>query len=613
MKKKIFNLLKLFVLVLALFISFIGMKLNVFAAQSEFVGEPSFIPAHVAGTPSNNESVLVSLKGATVTVPSDWTAPLNNKGYYNVIGTISYGSVTNAEVTSFGIGFNVSFDGAEENCISYSNPRSPYTVDKFVSFTISFSSGSSLTDTNLIQWFVDNNATIIGGVYSDDVVSVTNDIGETKLVWELNWLETTEEIPCNYVEIYPSSDTKQCYIVFKKSFSIPMQLIVKSEDDESVYASCDVDCYERTETVGSASLSVSLDGSTNSDLLLGQDVEENEITFNGNTSYESIFTDQKIEINSMTATAVKVGTLATTQEVSYNIGLSEELQTLLEDREITFISTTSNLFTSTIKGLLERLITFTNDNKEIIYEALNTCDNWFRVDVEVVDKYHDEIINEYLYTINIIGFVINDYFNNSTIPTDLTNYKVTIPSGWTVNSAEIILNINGYFYNSVSSSFKNFTTFNLGYDFDDIDGIPFASSNSVFFENGAIMSYSNDSNLEFILLSGDDLNDSLFKNWLEDNNATFEYFNYFSVVFNNSSTYVFPLGGGSSYPFVNLDGLYDLTHSQYIKAPAVESYVALMPSNQTIYGNKNGSSPVYGDSFVFSGSILYTAFNSGGA
>lgn len=96
----------------------------------------------------------------TVTVPAGWTAPSNSNGYYNVEGTISYGSVTNAAIASFGIGYNVGYEGAEENCISYNNPLSPGNiVTQFVSFTITFSSGSSLTDTNLIQWFVNNGAT----------------------------------------------------------------------------------------------------------------------------------------------------------------------------------------------------------------------------------------------------------------------------------------------------------------------------------------------------------------------------------------------------------------------------------------------------------------------
>lgn len=469
MKKKIFNLLKLFVLVLTLFVSFTGMKLNVFAAPDGFVPDPSpnLPPIDDEDTSLNHEPVLVSLKGATVSVPSDWSASAGY-GDFNVHCYITFND-TQYYSQCIHIGYRMNTDGSDTS----ENDRISFDSDELLPFEYScispqasivfvFIGGNQLNNPDLIQWFVDNDAIITGGVYSDDVVSVTNDIGDTKLVWELNWLETTEETVSDYVEIYPSSDTKQCYIVFKKSFSIPMELVVKSEDDESIYASCDVDCYERTETVGSASLSVSLDGSTNSDLLLGQDGEEDEITFNGNTSYESIFTDQKIEINSMSATTSKVGTLSTTQEVSYNVGLSEELQTLLEDREITFVSATSNLISSTVKGLLESLITFTDDNKETVYEALNTCDNWFRVDVEVIDKYHDEIINEYLYTIDIIGFVINDYYETPSVPTDLTGYTVNVPSGWTCFEDWCGFGITG------SITFNNKTY--CFYDYDNLTG-----------------------------------------------------------------------------------------------------------------------------------------------
>ena len=57
--------------------------------------------------------------------------------------------------------------------------------------------------------------------------------------------------------------------------------------------------------------------------------------------------------------------------------------------------------TKEFKKAVELLYEEKGIDKEIIYEALNTTENWFRIDVEVVDKYHDETINEYLYIIDM--------------------------------------------------------------------------------------------------------------------------------------------------------------------------------------------------------------------
>lgn len=84
----------------------------------------------------------------------------------------------------------------------------------------------------------------------------------------------------------------------------------------------------------------------------------------------------------------------------------------------------------------------------------------------------------------------------------------------------------------------------------------------------------------------------------------------FSVV-NNSTTYYFPLNSNNGISFTSLNGLYDLTNSVYIYAPADESYVGIMPNNQLIYENSNGSGYVYGDSYAYPDRVYYTASNSG--
>lgn len=247
------------------------------------------------------------------------------------------------------------------------------------------------------------------------------------LEWKLNWTETSSENVSDYVTLSVSTSTLVATLNFVKSFDIPMELVATSKANSNIKASCDVDCYKRTEGFTNVKLNVCIDGNSNFDLTESQDTDYNSLTFNGSTTFASIFTDQKVEINSMTATAVKVGTLDTTEDVSYNIGLSSDLQTLLEARDITFDSNITTLTVTTIKGLLERLITFTDDNKEVIYEALNTTGHWFDVYIIVEDKYSSNKVSDHIDVWAVEGFYIGDY------------YEEVEPTGITLDKTEVIL------------------------------------------------------------------------------------------------------------------------------------------------------------------------------
>lgn len=113
---------------------------------------------------------LVSLLGATVRVPAGWSA-IAGYGYYNLSG---FYSINNSEFFalyngySFGIGRSGSGTMETKNnsiCIRYISNSNFYDYDNSFSFSLSITGGSSAVDKNLIQWFVDNNATIEGGVY----------------------------------------------------------------------------------------------------------------------------------------------------------------------------------------------------------------------------------------------------------------------------------------------------------------------------------------------------------------------------------------------------------------------------------------------------------------
>ena len=246
------------------------------------------------------------------------------------------------------------------------------------------------------------------------------------LEWNLIWTETSSENVSDYVTLSVSTSTLVATLNFVKSFDIPMELVATSKANSNIKASCDVDCYERTEGFTNVKLNVCIDGNSNFDLTESQDTDYNSFTFNGSTTFASIFTDQKVEINSMTATAVKVGTLTTNQTIGYNIGLSSDLQTLLEARDITFDSNITTLTVTTVKALLENLITFTDDNKEVIYEALNTTDHWFDIFIICTDKYNI-FMDEFVDVWAVEGFYIGDY------------YEEVEPTGITLDKTEVIL------------------------------------------------------------------------------------------------------------------------------------------------------------------------------
>ena len=246
------------------------------------------------------------------------------------------------------------------------------------------------------------------------------------LKWELKWTEAIEENVNDYVTLSVSTSTLTATLKFVKSFNEPMVLVATSKSNSDVSASCDVDCYKRTEGFSNVKLNV-YDGTSTFDLVQEQDCNYNCFSFRSNTSFKSIFDDQSVEINSLTASAVKVGTLNTTQEITYNIGLSQTLQTLLEARNITFDSNITQLRTITIKGLLEDLITFNTDNKEVIYEALKTTDHWFDIYIITEDKYSNTHVGDYADVWAFEGFYIGDH------------WETVNPNGLVLDKTEVIL------------------------------------------------------------------------------------------------------------------------------------------------------------------------------
>ena len=142
------------------------------------------------------------------------------------------------------------------------------------------------------------------------------------------------------------------------------------------------------------------------------------------------------------------------------------------------------------------------------------------------------------YTLRIDGVEVTDYENviingvsykckQASVPTNLTGYKVTVPSGWTASASYGTFN---YLFNLTAQemSFSDCYALAIGYennysgDFPTID----SHTNSIaIMGGGGYYSvgpfYSNDE-LIFEFTDSYDITDNSLIQWLVDNNATFE-------------------------------------------------------------------------------------------
>lgn len=118
-------------------------------------------------------AVPTNLTGVTVSVPVGWSASAGY-GSYNIEGTFDYGG-DGGNIDTLFIGFSGGGFPLADNVSFWYQGNSDYLNNNTVGFTINITGGSSVYDTSLIQWFVDNDATftvpqpetssIAGGVY----------------------------------------------------------------------------------------------------------------------------------------------------------------------------------------------------------------------------------------------------------------------------------------------------------------------------------------------------------------------------------------------------------------------------------------------------------------
>ena len=125
---------------------------------------------------------LIDLTGATITVPAGWTASAGYGMFYLTGGGLyedpngdnDYFPFDPFVGSNFNIGFGANDDlSADRIFLYYNSSGEPGSGLKHImtnnnSFKINNIQGNSASDQSLIQWFLDNNATIEGGVWEEE-------------------------------------------------------------------------------------------------------------------------------------------------------------------------------------------------------------------------------------------------------------------------------------------------------------------------------------------------------------------------------------------------------------------------------------------------------------
>lgn len=107
---------------------------------------------------------LVDLTGATVRVPAGWS--LGDLGTYTLYGIVSYYSTGAVPIHNTFV-----FDMLSGRSTGIRFSDTAEATNKTISsgaFDLEITGGLDTTNSNLIQWFLDNNATIEGGVWEEE-------------------------------------------------------------------------------------------------------------------------------------------------------------------------------------------------------------------------------------------------------------------------------------------------------------------------------------------------------------------------------------------------------------------------------------------------------------
>ena len=139
------------------------------------------------------------------------------------------------------------------------------------------------------------------------------------------------------------------------------------------------------------------------------------------------------------------------------------------------------------------------------------------------------------YTLRIDGIEVTDYENiivngvsykckkGASIPTDLTCYTVTVPSGWTVTSGYGRFSLIGYANFSGDTSINNMQGFGVGVNKSWFDSSTNCAITTNFSSPNNTNTYSrnNSNNILLTITGGSDVTNQNLIQWFVDNGATF--------------------------------------------------------------------------------------------
>lgn len=232
---------------------------------------------------------LIDLTGATVTIPSGWNAP-EGYGHFYIKGSANGTAINKFEIGYYTELYTLS-RRANNLCFTMSNYINGWlNITPETTVTLTITEGTDVTNPDLIDWFVDNDATIEGGVWKEVNIQITTkesivlEMAGTKCEQDIEIIVEQEELPVwdGTVEDYVSKKIIYVYDVFSKN------TFTFNVGNASTYGDITFPCYD---VGGSRYLKTALNGGLGI-YLYGPQANDNVYhIYTGSLSDEVEFTD----------------------------------------------------------------------------------------------------------------------------------------------------------------------------------------------------------------------------------------------------------------------------------------------------------------------------------
>lgn len=226
---------------------------------------------------------------------------------------------------------------------------------------------------------------------------------DTTLRWDLAWASPKEEEVSDYVKLDVISN-KVVQLTYIKQFDTQIILTATSVANESISATCTIDCYERSNF---DEYTLNINGTNHQ-----YTFDSGEANMSNAYSIEEIVCERPLDL-SVSAGSPKVGTIATTTTTDGTLTLSSELEAAFrakgytEFNSIDFDDVANYGFFTAIEYLCnDQFALFSrNDgmllNREL-HEILAETECWFTLSFENEDLYNGNAVHSSHYDIDIL-------------------------------------------------------------------------------------------------------------------------------------------------------------------------------------------------------------------